>query len=133
MEREWKTCFKGKKILVVEDDTINQSLMEDILQGMQCEIDLATDGIQAVEKVAEHQYDLVLMDVRLPNKDGIQAAREIRNLEKGNKDTPILALTASAVENEGTILQAGMNGMISKPIDLSELREKMAKILLGES
>ena len=69
------------------------------------------------------------MDLRLPDKDGIQVTKEIRSLEKDNKNTPILALTAASEDKEA-ILGSGMNGLVSKPINLTELRDEMAKILL---
>ncbi len=126
---DWKTCFQGKKILVVDDDSINRELMSDILTQMQCNVDFAKDGKEAIEKASKQSYDLILMDLRLPDKDGMQVTKEIRSIEKGNKNTPILAFTAASEDKEA-ILESGMNGLISKPIDLAELREKMAKILL---
>jgi len=128
---DWKTCFQGKKILVAEDDSINRELMSDILTQMQCQVDFAKDGNETVEKVSKGHYDLVFMDVRMPDKDGMQAAKEIRGLENDSKNVPILALTASSTESKEDILQSGMNDMVSKPINLTELREKMANVLLG--
>lgn len=124
---DWKTCFKGKKILLVEDDEVNQQLMKDILQNMNCEMDLAVNGNQAIEK-SSGTYDLILMDVRLPEKDGLQATKEIR--AKGIK-TPIFGLTASVTDTKSSLMGAGMNEVLQKPIDLDELRSKMAQVLLG--
>ncbi|MCP5469159.1 MAG: response regulator [Chlamydiales bacterium] len=130
MERDWKTCFRGKKILVAEDDELARELMNDVLSQMHCELDFAMDGNEVVEKVTKQWYDLVLMDIRMPNKDGVQATREIRALNSDHKRVPIVALTAASLEGEESLLQAGMNGVIFKPIILSHLRETMAEILL---
>lgn len=128
---DWKTCFQGKKILVVEDDAINRDLMNDILTQMQCQVTFANDGNQAIEKVKQDKYDLILMDVRMPGKDGIETTKEIKATENQNKSTPIIALTAATIDGEQGILNAGMIDMISKPIDLEMLRQKMSKVLLG--
>ena len=124
---DWKTCFQGKKILVVEDDSINRDLMNDILTQMQCQVTFAEDGNVAIAKVSQEKFDLVFMDIRMPNKDGLQATREIRALGGENQATPIIALTASVQEDRNTILQSGMTDMISKPLNLEELRDKMGK------
>ncbi len=131
---DYKTCFAGKKILLAEDDTTNQEMMKDILGGMQCQIEIAKDGNEAVTKFSQGSFDLILMDIRMPNKDGIQATREIRALEKGNKKIPILALTASTLNSEReSIISAGVDDFLQKPINLEELRKKMAQHLLGST
>lgn len=127
---DWKTCFQGKKILVVEDDSINRDLMQDILVGMGCEVDFANDGAQGVDKALATHYDLIMMDVRMPNKDGIQATREIRNSQGQSKDSPIIALTASTSDDEQTIKKAGMSALVQKPLNLEHLRQKMAEFLV---
>jgi CheY-like chemotaxis protein len=128
---DWKQCFIGKKVLVAEDDLVNQELMQDIFSSMGISIEIAKDGNEAVEKVKNGAFDLVLMDIRMPNKDGIQASKEIRSLENG-KQIPIFALTASVLPSDKEeIILCGVTDFLSKPIDLNELREKMAKVLLG--
>lgn len=129
---DYKTCFQGKKILVVEDDPVNRELMQDILSQMSCQIEFAVNGVEAVDKALKGGFDLVFMDVRLPDKDGMQATREIRAKEQG-KHIIILALTASVVDDRNQILDSGVDDMVSKPVNLQELREKMAKHLLGNS
>lgn len=128
---DWKTCFQGKKILIVEDDAVNCELMRDILGQMQCQVDFAHDGNQGVEKATANKYDLIFMDLRMPNKDGMQTTKEIRNSQGQSKDVPILALTASTTDTEQAMLGIGMNGLVNKPLDLEILRQKMAKFLLG--
>lgn len=127
---DWKTCFQGKKILVAEDDAINRDLMNDILTQMQCQVEFANDGNQAFEKALSQHYDLIFMDIRMPNKDGMQVTKEIRASAGQSKDAPILALTASTTDSPEMVQQSGMNGVIYKPLDLEKLRQKMAEFLV---
>lgn len=130
---DWNQCCAGKKVLLAEDDNVNQELLKDILEQMGITLDIAKDGVEAVEKFKTGSYDLLIMDIRMPNKDGIQATREIRSLEKGNSHVPIFALSASTLESDkGQILEAGFNEFITKPIMLEELRKKIANTLLGK-
>ncbi len=120
--------FAGKKILVAEDDEMNRALMEDIFQNMGCLFEFAVDGNQVVEKYKQEDFDLILMDIRMPKKDGIQAAREIRAMAK--KRVPIIALTASMVDHEKqTCLEAGIDDFIFKPIIIKDLKNKMTRYL----
>jgi CheY-like chemotaxis protein len=90
-------------------------------------IDLANDGREAIEAVARQPYDLVLMDLQMPDMDGIEAARRIRSEEDERHRTPILALTANAsAEDRDACLAAGMNGVLVKPLDANRLSEAMA-------
>lgn len=127
---DWTTCFEGKKILVVEDDSINRDLMKDILGQMKCQIEFAEDGIIAVQKATSGKYDLIFMDVRMPNKDGVEATKEIKASNTESKNTPIIGLTASVTENRDTLITAGMIDVVDKPLNLQQLREKMSKVLL---
>lgn len=126
---DWTTCFQGKKILVVEDDSINRELMKDILSQMQCQIDFALDGNEAVTKTSSAPYDLIFMDLRMPNKDGVQATKEIRASQSPNKSVPILALTASTSDSADALKQIGMSEVVYKPLNLEQLRQKMALFL----
>ena len=124
--------FQNKKILLVEDEPSNQELMLDIFENLGCIIHIAEDGNQAIQKFNENTYDLILMDAQMPDKDGYQTTREIRQIEKErySKPTPILALTANALSGDREkCLEAGMNDYASKPINLYELRKKMADML----
>lgn len=127
---DWKTCFQGKKILVVEDDSVNRDLMNDVLTQMQCQIEFANNGAEAIQKATSQSYDLIFMDLRLPDKDGIEVTKEIRNSEGPSKNIPILALTASTTDTEESMKQSGMTGLVNKPIDLEKLRQKMAEALV---
>ena len=118
--------FAGKRILLVEDNELNQEIAETILEEQGFSVDLAGDGTLAVEKM-EHApagyYDLILMDIQMPCMDGYEATRRIRALEDGEKaNIPIYAMTANAFdEDRQKALDAGLDGHIVKPIDIAAL------------
>ncbi|WP_421875833.1 response regulator [Marinoscillum sp.] len=114
------------KVLIVEDNLVNQMVLSKILKSKGCVTDLAQDGIEAVEKALEQEHDLILMDVQMPGKNGIEATMEIR---KSKPDKPIIiALTASALgEDKNQCLQAGMNDYLTKPIAKDQLEMMMQK------
>lgn len=129
-----KVDFTGFKVLLVEDNELNMEIAKDILQEDGMIIDTAEDGLIAVEKVknAQHgQYDLILMDVQMPNMNGYEATRRIRNLpDKALADIPIIAMTADAfAEDKERALQAGMNAHVAKPVDVQKLKETLAKVI----
>lgn len=126
--------FSEKKILLVEDNELNQEITVTILEEVGFIVDVANDGSVAVDimKSSEpHQYDLILMDIQMPLMDGYEATRQIRALE--NPDTahiPIIAMTANAFdEDKKAALDAGMNGHIAKPIDVSKLLDLLWEIV----
>jgi len=111
----------GARVLLAEDDSINQEVGVWMLQSAGIEPDLARNGREAVALAAQHLYDLILLDVQMPEMDGLAACRAIRALP-GHAITPILALTANAYkEDRDNCLSAGMNDFISKPIELEKL------------
>ena len=113
--------LRGAHVLLVEDNEINQELALEILTEMGVVVDLAGDGAQALIKVQEHAYDLVLMDWQMPVMDGIEATRRIRAIER-LAALPILAMTANAMQGDKEIcLQAGMNDHISKPFNVEQM------------
>ena len=118
---------RGAKILLVEDNKINQQIAQEILQQMGLEVDIAANGLQALEVLEEVEYDVVLMDVQMPMMDGYEATRKIRsNLRWAN--LPVIAMTAHAMsEDREKSLQAGMNDQVTKPINPDELLAAMAK------
>lgn len=127
-------CFEGKKILLVEDNELNQEIAIEILQEAGFIVDVANDGSVAVEKMREAEngkYDLILMDVQMPVMDGYEATRRIRGLDDpAAADIPIIAMTANAFdEDKKAALDAGMNGHIAKPIDVSKLMELLESVL----
>ncbi len=115
-------------VLLAEDNPINQRLAKAMLSklGLQCQV--ADDGAQAVDRVRETDFDLVLMDCQMPVMDGYQATAAIRNLPDGRgKALPIVALTANAMQgDEQVCLDAGMNGFLAKPYSLEALRAALA-------
>ena len=127
-------AFKGKKILLVEDNELNREIALEILREYGFQVDTAENGAVAVEKVrtsAPGRYDLVLMDVQMPVMDGYTATRQIRALEDpALAGIPILAMTANAFdEDRRNALASGMNGFLSKPIIVGDLVQELRKIL----
>lgn len=113
--------IRGARILLVEDNEINQQVAVAILEEIGVAVDVAVDGEVAVRKVQATHYDLVLMDIHMPNVDGVVATQRIRDLKRSGQ-LPIVAMTASAMEQDrNRCLDAGMNDFISKPIDVKEL------------
>ena len=126
--------FKGRHILLVEDNELNREIAQEILREYGFRVDTAENGAVAVEKVctaAPGSYDLVLMDVQMPVMDGYTATRKIRALDDpARAKIPILAMTANAFdEDRCNALESGMNGFLSKPIVISDLVKELHKIL----
>jgi CheY-like chemotaxis protein len=117
-----------KKILVAEDNDSNYILMSYILKKYY-EYDRAKTGEEAVEKMKNGHYDMILMDIKMPVMDGLTATKEIREF---NQDIPIIALTANAFDSDRTLAnEAGCNDFLSKPVS-SESCLKAIKKFLGE-
>ncbi len=124
------SIFKGKKILLAEDNALNREIATAILEEAGFSVDTANNGADALEKIKNakaDRYDIVLMDIQMPVMDGYEAALQIRGLDDKKKSAvPIYAMTANAFEEDKQkALDSGMNGHIAKPIDI----EKMMKIL----
>ena len=126
--------FKGRHILLVEDNELNREIAQEILREYGFRVDTADNGAVAVEKVctaAPGSYDLVLMDVQMPVMDGYTATRKIRALDDpARAKIPILAMTANAFdEDRRNALESGMDGFLSKPIVIGDLVHELRKIL----
>lgn len=120
------------RILIVEDNPDNRTLITDILTALEYEVIEAIDGEQGIQKAEEEQPDLILMDLSLPQMDGWTATTRIK-AQEALKDTPIIALTAHAmIGDRERAIEAGCDDYISKPIDLKELQEKLTKYLSAE-
>lgn len=122
--------FTGKKILVAEDYFINQEVTQDILELMDFTVDVAENGREAIEMFRLKNYDAVLMDIQMPEMDGYEATAKIRELEGNCRHTPIIALTANALEGDREkCVEAGMDDYISKPIEAVKLEEILRKYI----
>ena len=126
--------LKGKKLLLVEDNELNREIALEILKEAGFVVDTAEDGavaVQKIEQAAPGQYDLILMDIQMPNLDGYEATRQIRALPDAEKaNIPIFAMTANAFEEDRqNALAAGMNGHIAKPLDVPHLLRVLADAL----
>jgi len=115
--------YEGLRILVAEDNKINQMVTMRMLQKMRCQVDVAGDGASAIRNAETNSYDIVLMDLSMPEVDGMEAARRIRHLAGIPSSIPIVALTASVSDEvRSRCLEAGMNDFLSKPIEAHALR-----------
>ena len=122
----------GGRILLVEDNLVNQSVMEAMLRSLGFDVGLATDGAEAVELISQQPFDAVLMDCRLPLVDGYEATRRIRQLPQG-EGLPIIALTANVLEGDRErCLAAGMNDYLSKPFKRTDLQLTLRRWLPGQ-
>ena len=126
--------FAGKRILLAEDNEMNQMIAVAILENAGFTIDIASNGEEAVEKMEQAPdgtYDVILMDIQMPKMDGYEAARRIREMENQNKATiPIVAVTANAFEEDRKVaLEAGMNGHLAKPYDINAIMQTLSAIL----
>jgi PAS domain S-box-containing protein len=127
--RELKSNQKWK-ILVAEDQHINAKLMTAIIGRLGHELTIAPNGIEVIKELRENTFDLILMDIQMPEMDGILATKVIRSSDAEWKNIPIIALTAHAMAGtRDTYLQAGMNGFISKPITIDFLIDEMDRVM----
>lgn len=129
-----ETVFEGKRILLAEDNDLNAEIAEEILTSVGFMIERVEDGAICYEKIVSSEngyYDLVLMDIQMPNMDGYQATKAIRGLaDKEKANIPIIAMTANAFEEDRSkAINMGMNGHIAKPIDVSELLGVLARVI----
>ena len=126
--------FTGKRILLAEDNEMNQMIAVEILKNAGFAIDIASNGAKAVEKMEQTPagtYDVILMDIQMPIMDGYEAARQIRGMDDQKKaEIPIVAVTANAFEEDRKIaLEAGMNGHLAKPYDIDAIMQTLSVLL----
>ena len=125
------TKLSGLRILVAEDHPLNQVVIRKLLNKWNCDVDIVSDGDEALELIQQYSYDIVLMDLQMPNRDGFETTKAIRASGQPYQDIPIIALTASAfLEEKQRALAAGMNDFISKPFEPQSLLEKISKNFL---
>ncbi len=128
-EENLKARYAGARILLAEDEPINQEVSRELLESAGLVVDLAEDGVEAVELARRMTYDLILLDLQMPNMNGIEASQIIRTLP-GREAVPILALTANAFTGDRQkCLDAGMNDHIGKPVDPEQLFATLFKWL----
>ncbi|MBW2706296.1 MAG: response regulator, partial [Deltaproteobacteria bacterium] len=124
--KAWEN-IQGARVLLVEDNEINQQVAMEILQGAGLNVTIANNGQEGVDAARANQYDAILMDIQMPVMDGYTATREIRKDERF-KELPIIAMTAHAMSgDEDKSLEAGMNGHVAKPIDPDQLFATLKK------
>lgn len=124
--------FEGARILLVEDSQFNRSYALEVLQKMNCLADYAINGLEAVAKVEQAPYDLILMDCQMPEMDGFEASRHIQDLKEMGKlgDIPVIALTANALaEDKQRCFDAGMQDYLTKPMRVNDLKTVLQKWL----
>jgi PAS domain S-box-containing protein len=125
--RKQLKSIRGARVLLVEDNPTNQLIANDMLTRMGLVVDLADNGLEAVDKSTSTTYDAILMDIQMPELDGIKATRRIREI-KMNEPIPIIALTAAAMEDDKkACMKAGMNDFVTKPIDIDLLASALLR------
>ncbi|HEY6080768.1 MAG TPA: response regulator [Polyangiaceae bacterium] len=123
--------LSGRRVLLAEDNAFNRALIEHVLDPMGCRLDVAGSGSEAVALFRPGRYDLVLMDCQMPEMDGLEATRQIRQLESGAGRVPVVAVTAGTVSGaRRACLAAGMDDFLAKPFSLGSLRRKVLRWLL---
>lgn len=122
--------FRGSRILVVEDNSINRAVAKSLLVKFGCNVSLACNGAEAITMASGTLFDLIYMDCQMPELDGYQATEAIRSPDSANARTPIVALTASVLQTDrDRCLAAGMNDHVSKPISPDTLFASLEKWL----
>jgi signal transduction histidine kinase/CheY-like chemotaxis protein len=128
---EYEFTPLNKNVLLVEDNKLNQFVASQFLNKWSSKVDIANNGLEALHFLSKKEYDIVLMDIQMPEMNGLDASKEIRN--RGSKalqhDIPIIALTANAFnETKMEIEEAGMNGFVSKPLSPKDLHSLIVEL-----
>lgn len=128
--------LEGKRILLAEDNELNAEIAETVLEETGIKVKHVEDGLQCIEelkKMPENYYDVILMDVQMPNMDGYTATQRIRDLDDSRAEIPIIAMTANAYDEDRRKAQeAGMDGFLAKPLDVDEMMRLLGKITKTE-
>ena len=121
-------------ILIVDDNATNRVVAQALCEMFGCTSETADDGMEALDAIQERDFDLVLMDLKMPRLDGLQATQAIRKLKGPMRDVPIIALTANAdPEDARRYIASGMAAVVEKPIKPERLRHAMNAALVGPS
>ena len=135
-EKQNTEKLEGKRILLAEDNELNAEIAETVLEETGIKVKHVEDGIQCIEelkKMPEKYYDVILMDVQMPNMDGYTATQRIRDLDDSRAEIPIIAMTANAYDEDRRKAQeAGMDGFLAKPLDVDEMMRLLAQIIKTE-
>lgn len=128
---ETYVSLEAIRVLIAEDNFMNQKLISEIMRKWKCHFEIANDGVYALEMLKDKRYDIILMDVNMPRMDGYTAASKIRkDTNNFNRNVPIIALTAAALQSEkDKVFAAGMNEFISKPFVPANLKKIMLRLL----
>lgn len=118
------------RVLVVDDYIVNLELSKEMLEMMDCQVDVAENSKEALELYQRNKYDIIFMDVQMPDLDGIEVTRQIRQNESELKHVPIIALTANASQgDEKKCLEAGMDAYLAKPVKIKDLEEVLSRFI----
>lgn len=127
------TLVTGMRVLLAEDNVVNQKVAMKILEKLGCETECAGNGKEALDKLAAKTFDVVLMDMQMPEMDGVEATQRIRDSKAEFAGIPIIALTANALSDDRIrCLEAGMDNYLSKPVRPVELADMLRKVKLGQ-
>jgi CheY-like chemotaxis protein len=121
-----------RHVLAADDNLVNQLVARGLLELLGCEVELAADGLQAIDCCRTRPPDLVLMDVHMPRLDGLEATRQLRSLQRQGRvpPFPIVAATAMhSVQGRRDCLAAGMDGYLEKPLDVQALNAEIRRVL----
>jgi CheY-like chemotaxis protein len=126
---ETQRAAHAPRVLVAEDNIVNQKVAAHMLTRLGCRVDLAATGAEAIDLWARFPYDVIFMDCQMPDVDGYDATRAIRARERGDRHVPIIALTANALERDRqACLNAGMDDYLSKPVSIEKLKAALARL-----
>lgn len=130
-EQNISEVLKTINLLIVEDNPMNQKLIVKIMELWECPYEIASSGFAALEKTAEKKFDIILMDIHMPEMDGCETTIKIRQDEDNlNQKTPIIALTAAALlEEKNRALDSGMDDFLTKPFSPKQLQKRLGKFL----
>ncbi len=121
---------RSGRVLLVEDELVNQELGRALLVGFGQEVVCVNDGLEAVEAFGKSKFDLIIMDIKMPRMDGFEASKAIRNMESGERRTPIVAVTAHVTTRDADVyFESGMDDWVSKPFTLSKLTKLLERWL----
>ena len=124
-----KQGLENRRILLAEDNKINQLVAKKILAKWKVHLDIANDGVEVLEYLRKYDYDVILMDIQMPNMNGYEATKAIRALDNDKSNIPIIALTASDYSIAMNIKSSGMNDFLTKPFNPNDLHTRISKCI----